>query len=492
MEGAWAHDDLLARLKRRAHSIAPRASTGLGRWLRAAVPYPWLMSSAYRRTLAFLQTSQWWSKEQLAAYQLGRVRAVVSNAAANVPGYRCRFAERGLDSRSIEALDDLRAFPFLTKEDLRDTPEMYVTEAVPRRHLQRVTSGGTTGTPTAFYHLPGYNDDVASAFRLMMWKRAGYEPRVPALDLTGSFDGRPTHYYYDRNLLCVSISALDYLRFPSYASAIRQFRPQFVIGFPSTVTLYAQLARHFHLTHPGLRGVILSSEVMNESQRRYMQAAFGCRILQWYGLSEYAGFASGCEQSSEYHFFPESCYLELVDADGQPVTEEGEEGEIVLTGLYNIATPFIRYRTGDRGVLGAACCRWCGRNYPLLKQIAGRIQEFLVARNGRPVPASALNLHDGLFDQVWSYQFYQDAPGRAVLNILRKPSYGPSTTETIRRFVLAKLGEGFELDIAFPRDIQRTPRGKHAFIVQKLRPPVAAAETGTEPAQLWSGPEAER
>jgi phenylacetate-CoA ligase len=435
------------------------------------------MGSAFRSTSALLEISQWWSKERIAAYQLERLREVVSNAAKNVPGYRLKFAEHGVGPESIGTLDDIRRFPCLTKQDLRDAPELYVTEAIPRERLHYVTSGGTTGTPTGFYHISEYNDNIAAAFRLMMWKRIGYSPRLRAVDLTGSFGGGPLHYYPDRNLLCVSISALDCQRFPSYADDIRAFRPQFLIGFPSTVALLAQLVKHFRLSSLQLRGIIVSSEVMYEGQRRVLSEVFGGRILQWYGLAEYAGFASGCEQSDEYHFFPESCYLELLDAQGLPVTAEGGEGEIVLTGFHNVATPFIRYRTGDRAVLGASCCRWCGRNYPTLREISGRIQEFLVARSGRLIPSSALNVHDGLFDEVWSYQFCQDTPGKVVLNVLGKHSYSSSTTERIRRFMLEKLGGDIELELCFPKEIPRTPRGKHAFIVQKLQLPGGGASS---------------
>lgn len=467
--GVWYQEDSWSRLKCGAGRLIPgpiRSRTG--RWLRAWTPYSWQMGSAFRSAYGLLEKSQWWSEERILAYQLERLREVVYHAGKNVPGYRLKFAEHKVGPESISTLDDIRRFPCLTKEDLRNDPELYVAETIPKARLQYVTSGGTTGAPAGFYHISQYNDDLAAAFRLMMWKRIGYLPRSRALDLTASFEGGPLHYAPDRNLLCISISALDCRNFPSYLDAIRDFRPEFIIGFPSTVTLFAQLARDFRLSGVQIRGAITASEVMHQAQRRYISEVFRCRILEWYGLAEYAGFASGCEHSDEYHFFPECGYMELLDAQGFPVREEGGKGEIVLTGFHNWATPFIRYRTGDRGILGKRRCGWCGRNYPTLKEISGRIQEFLVARNGRLIPSSALNVHSGVFDQVWCYQFYQDTPGKVVLNILKKRSYKPSTTESIRQLMLEKLGGDVELEVRFLEEIPRTRRGKHKFIVQKL------------------------
>ena len=301
-----------------------------------------------------------------------------------------------------------------------------------------------------------------------MWKRIGYTPRCRALDLTASLGDRPLQHSADKNLLYVSISSLDHESFPSYVDAIGKFRPRFVIGFPSTVTLFAQLVKDYRVSGLQIQGVITASEVFYETQRRYVADILGCRILDWYGLAEYAGFASGCEHSDQYHFFPEAGYMELLDALGSPVTEEGKEGEIVLTGFYNWATPFIRYRTGDRATLGKRRCSACGRSYPLVERISGRIQEYLVARNGRLIPNTALNLHSGIFDDVLCYQFYQDAPGKIVLNVVRKPSYESWRTEHMRGEIQRKLGNEVELHIRFVEDIPKTNRGKHRFILQRL------------------------
>ena len=50
---------------------------------------------------------------------------------------------------------------------------------------------------------------------------------------------------------------------------------------------------------------------------------------------------------------------------------EGEVGEIVVTDLFNLYMPFIRYRTGDLAVSTRECCP-CGRGFPLLDRVEGR------------------------------------------------------------------------------------------------------------------------
>ena len=56
------------------------------------------------------------------------------------------------------------------------------------------------------------------------------------------------------------------------------------------------------------------------------------------------------------HVTAEDIVLELVDEAGDAVAP-GKSGEIVVTHLASRAFPFIRYRTGDFGVLAKEPCR---------------------------------------------------------------------------------------------------------------------------------------
>jgi len=469
--------DLVGRVLRLGRRVLPGGVKERLRWLYAGMPRSWQMSSEYRALTALLRESQWWSEERLRDFQLQRLREVVRHAAESVPGHARRFAEHGVGPEELRSLEDLRRFPTMGKEDLRGDPRDFLARGIPEERLQLVTSGGTTGIPTAFYHLAQRNEEVTRAFRLAMWGRIGFSFERRILDLTASF-GEPFGYVPQRRSLYVSISYLGRDGVDAWLDRARRFRPEYILGLPSTVVLLAQLLRERGAVDDfRFRGVVAGSEVMYPWQREYISETFGCRVLSWYGMAETAGFAAGCEHSDEFHFFPEAGVVELLDDGGSPVTREGEEGEIVLTGFHTPATPFIRYRTGDRGVLGARSCPRCGRNYPLLREIAGRRQEFLVAANGRRVPNSALNVHHDLFHEVRSYQFHQDTPGRVELRIVRGGGYLEATTAEVREQMLRQLGAGFELEVRFVDDIPRTGRGKHRFIVQEI--PAERLETGT-------------
>ncbi|HEX8431439.1 MAG TPA: hypothetical protein VF625_09135, partial [Longimicrobium sp.] len=171
-----------------------------------------------------------------------------------------------------------------------------------------------------------------------------------------------------------------------------------------------------------------------------------------------------CEHSDAYHFFPEAGVMELVDDEGRVVTEVGAEGEIVVTGFFNRATPFIRLRTGDRGVMGGTSCSACGRNHPILSAIHGRTQEFLVADDGRRVPHSALNIHAAVFDGISGYQLAQERAGEVELRWTGSADGCDALAERLAR----QLGAGFRLTPRRVDEIPRTARGKHQFVLQRI------------------------
>src|SRR6185369_8407212 len=85
----------------------------------------------------------YWSREQVAAYQLERLRETLSRARRSK-----LYAERLTDAR-LDSLADLARLPLTTKEDLRAASPWGLV-AVERDELfQYHESYGTTGTPVS-------------------------------------------------------------------------------------------------------------------------------------------------------------------------------------------------------------------------------------------------------------------------------------------------------------------------------------------------------
>jgi phenylacetate-CoA ligase len=88
------------------------------------------------------------STDELRNIQLERLKWSVRHAYDNVPHYRRSFATHGVHPDDLTSLDDLKKFPFLTKEDFRSNYPFGLF-AVAREKVVRIhASSGTTGKPT--------------------------------------------------------------------------------------------------------------------------------------------------------------------------------------------------------------------------------------------------------------------------------------------------------------------------------------------------------
>jgi phenylacetate-CoA ligase len=429
--------------------------------------------ASYRRTYALLQRSQWWSQKDLETYQMRQLRLLLDHAYENVPYYRRVFDERALQPEDIQNLSDLRLLPFLTKEILQKNLSELKARNYSENAFEYVTTGGSTGIPVGFYYEKGVSRAIEWAFMKTQWDRVGYRFGDKCVILRGlivnsGVDGVFWEKGFFGRWLIMSSQHMTDETMGAYVEKIRDFRPRFIQAYPSSAVILARyMAEHDLPPFSSLKAVLCGSENLYPWQRNLLESVFGCRIYSWYGNSEQTVLAGECEVNTHYHIFPEYGIVELIGKDDQPVTREGELGEVVATGLNNSICPLIRYRTMDVAMAMNTPCA-CGRRYPLLDKVEGRLQEFIVTRNGRLISMTAINMHSDVFDNVIQFQFFQERVGEVTLNIVRKPEYTPKDTISIHEELQKKLGDDVQVSVRFVDHIPRTERGKYRFLIQRL------------------------
>ena len=427
----------------------------------------------FRDTYKFLQKSQWWSREQLEEYQLQQLSRLLSHAYDNVPYYRRVFDDRGLKPKDIQDFKDLRELPFLTKEIIRDNLNDLKARNYPAEKLEYVTTGGSTGIPLGLYYEKGVSRAIEQAFMKTQWDRVGYHFRDKCAVLRGNVvKSADKGKFWESSLfgrwMILSSYHMTNENLPKYIEKIRKFKPKFIQAYPSAITILARFIRENNIEpFPTVKAILCGSENLYPWQRKLLEEVFQCRVYSWYGHAELAVLAGECEKSTCYHIFPEYGIVELNGKSNKPVMNESEMGEIVATSLNNFVCPLIRYRTMDLAVPSNGRCE-CGRNYPLLKKVEGRLQELIITRTGRLISMTAINMHSDVFDNIEQFQFLQEKEGEVIFNIVKKDTYIERDTEYIRRELLKKLGEDMKLEICFVDHIPRTERGKYRFLIQKL------------------------
>ncbi|RXE56492.1 CoF synthetase [Methanoculleus taiwanensis] len=440
---------------------------------------------AFRETYAFLRRSQWWSREELEAYQRAELARLLDHAYEHVPYYRRIFDERGLKPEDIRDLADLRLLPFLTKEIIQNNLADLRATNYPENAFEYVRTSGSTGIPMGFYYEKGVSRAREWAFMKAQWDRVGYRFRDRCVVLRGHVvDSAESRIFWKKALfgrwLLMSSHQMTEETLPAYIDRIRSFRPKYIHTYPSMIiTLVRYMRENGIAPFPTVKAVLCGSENLYPWQRELIEDVLGCRVYSWYGNSEQTVLAGECEESSCYHIFPEYGIVELIGKDDQPLTEPGAMGEVVATSLTNYICPLIRYRTKDVAVSASRSCT-CGRVYPLLEKVEGRLQEFIVTGSGHLISVTPINYESDAFENIRQFQMYQERVGELVLKIVKKPGYTDRDTERLRQELQWQLGDGIRVGICFVDSIPRTAGGKYRYLIQKLPIELGDLHAGVE------------
>jgi len=423
-----------------------------------------------------LERTQWWPAERIEALQLERLRALLAYAGRHVPYYRRVFGECGFDPAALASLAELRHLPLLDKAAIRANLE--ALRASGARGLTRFNTGGSSGEPLIFYlGRERVSHDVAAKWRATRWW--GVDIGDPEIVVWGSpieigAQDR-VRALRDRVLRTRLLSAFEMseTNLDRYLEAIRRFRPRMVFGYPSALSLIARHAgsRAVALDELGVRVVFCTAERLYEEQRAAIEQAFGCPVANGYGSRD-AGFIAHQCPAGGMHVTAEDVIVEILDPDGRPLPA-GAAGEIAVTHLATRDFPFIRYRTGDVGVLGAADCP-CGRGLALLREIQGRQTDFVVASDGTVMHGLALIYVVRDVPGVENFKIVQESLHSTRVLLQTGAGFDEAQVQTIRAGIARRLGAGVTVAIERVDTVPPEASGKHRYVVNRMARPDAA------------------
>ena len=434
------------------------------------VPFSMIAGKEYREVY---HRGDWFdqaSREEILAYQERALGRLLRHATMEVPAY---FFLRSVVEK-FNPLEALSAFPFLEKEELQKYPDRYLSRNLDQTPCYETTTGGTSGNQLRF-HLDDHSQSMETGFMHRQWKRVKYKAKDKKVVFRGvSFDNLKPNVFWQENPIYNEIQFSPFhmsdANLESYLIEFIRYQPKFVHGYPSAVEIFADYILRNDKTKliPKVQAVLLGSEGTTDQQRRIIERGLGARVFSWYGLSERVALGGECEKNSSYHLMPDYGYVEIIKEDGSLCYEEGDEGEIVGTNLFNFSMPFIRYKTGDWAKRLSAECE-CGRNWDRITEVKGRWKkEFVVGSSGAKISTAALNMHGDLFNSVQRFQYFQDKPGEMVIKILPKKEFLSDSQDLIESAYKKKVGDELQVKIRIVDDIPLTKRGKVKMLDSRI------------------------
>ncbi|HLP15802.1 MAG TPA: phenylacetate--CoA ligase [Bacteroidota bacterium] len=329
-------------------------------------------------------------RQRLTEIQTKRFVKMIQRMYYNVPFYRNKLQELGMEPGDVKSLDQLKDLPFTTKQDLRDNYPFGLF-TVPQSEIVRLhASSGTTGKPTVV----GYtrNDiDMWSEVVARSLTMAGITKHdiIQVAYGYGLFTGgMGLHYGAEK----VGASVIPI----SGGNTKKQL--QLMVDFGSTaIACTPSYAAHLgeSILKEGIskkdikiKAGIFGAEPWTEEMRTQIEQLLGLKAFDIYGLSEVIGpgVSMECDHQCGSHIFEDHFIPEIINPETLEVLPYGELGELVFTTVTKEAMPLLRYRTRDLTRLRVDRCD-CGRTLVRMEKCLGRSDDMLIIRGVNVFPS---------------------------------------------------------------------------------------------------------
>jgi phenylacetate-CoA ligase len=336
------------------------------------------------------------ARAALAVRQRQRLRALVEAIDGRNAFYTAKLA--GVDTAAL-VRDGIAALPFTTKAELVADQDAHAPWGTARTeplaaYTRYHQTSSTTGRP-----LRWLDTNASWQWALDCWKSVFAGARVAPGDRVlfafsfGPFLGFWTAFEAGCQIgaHCVPGGGMSSHQRLALIDAVS---PAVLCCTPTYALRLAEVAEGDATRRPladsGVRTIIVAGESGGSlpAVRARIERAWGARVIDHYGLTEVGPVAfEDWERPGGLYVNEAEFIAEVLDAGGAPVAD-GELGELVLTNLGRVASPVLRYRTGD--VVRARTAPWpTGPSYLWLEGgILARADDMVTIRGVNVYPTA--------------------------------------------------------------------------------------------------------
>lgn len=412
-------------------------------WLKR-VRYPQMA-----KTLSLFCRTQTMSQAEIEELQIKRVRDLVAHFSEKLPFYRAALKEAGVTASDLSSIRDVSRLPVMDKALLRAGEEEIAAAA---KDAVRRSTSGSTGVNFHFY-LDKSAKSAHNAFIELYTQRLGVSRGLTVGIWGGDLKKPEDNSFLQKIKLAVLKTQLlpgygmDEERACEYLNYITKKRPTFVYGYPSYLAYLARVGEARRIFAPKGFVLVASGEQMTEQDRQVIERYFQTTVYNRYGSCEFSTIAHELPNETGFYVCPAEFLLEV-----------NEQDELLVTDLWNFATPFIRYNIGDRAALQSE------NGTVKITELYGRCNDVLYTPSGKMIPSQFWTILSRMCEAVNAFQVVQITDTELVMRTQSDGDFDPAPIlENFNR----NFGDEMTLRVTQSEPFETTKMGKHKFVIRK-------------------------
>jgi phenylacetate-CoA ligase len=342
-----------------------------------------------------VETNEYWNPvletlplEKLQKLQLAKFKEIVRWAYDRSKFYHKLYSDAGMEPGDIKKFEDIRKVPMMEKSMLRGIQgkEPFPYGDILCVPLKDVTeyrqTSGTTGQPV--YQADTWQDwELSTETFCYALYAQGYRDTDRFFLPFGYniFIAFWAAHYAAEKIGCEVIPG-GVLNTEARILKMQELKATAMGATPSYVLGMAETARKMGIDPPNdlcIRKITVAGEPGGSipATRKRMEEAWGAKVYDQVGSTEIGHWGWECRYQAGLHVNEGFFLVEVEDINtGEPITEPGKRGKMVVTSLNRMAQPCIRFDVKDVIMWNSQPCE-CGRTFRLLEGgILGRSDDI--------------------------------------------------------------------------------------------------------------------
>jgi phenylacetate-CoA ligase len=308
----------------------------------------------------------------------------------------------------------LKDFPVVDKAIIRANLAAFTSAAfLPEALISTVTSG-STGTPfKVFQHKAKKLRNTADT--ICFAGKTGYKPgqKLVYLKIWSANNRKSKLLFWLQNIVPVDVISLDDDKVAALLHQLQQNNATYaLLGYSSALEVLCHYLdkKNSKPIQATISSAISMSETLNDYTKATIEKYFAVPVYSRYSNVENGILAQQVPGSGGRYLINRASYvIEVLKIDSNEPASCGEPGRIVVTDLYNFATPMIRYDTGDIGIMSKDKC--------YLEKVEGRKLDLIYDTSGGLVSSYIVYKNMWQYTEITQYQLVQYGPGQYLFKI---------------------------------------------------------------------------